>query len=313
MREKPLKDKALRKNLLNSNAEAMIWVVLGTALFSLIFASGKFGGESTSVVQIQFLRYVSGFATLLGVVACKGGSLRAYRSDRPFSHALRAVFGVSGGFALIYSSAEMPIVDATALGLLYVVFVIPLAVLVLKETVTKQHMVGITLSFAGAGFIMVSRGAFTQFHPAYVIPAAIAVLGAALLAIEGLMIRVLSHADRPLTVLLHVNGFGIILLAVPAVLAWKTMSLSAMVPFLLLGPIAVTAQYCVVRGYRLASLAIVGPVDYAWLVFAALIGFLFFNEIPTTGVIAGAAIIAIGGIVLAIIKPVPENVPANDR
>jgi drug/metabolite transporter (DMT)-like permease len=308
-----LKDNVLRKNLLNSNAEAMIWVVLGTALFSLIFASGKFGGESMSVVQIQFLRYVSGFATLLGVVACKGESLRAYRSVRPFSHAVRAVFGVSGGFALIYSSAEMPIVDATALGLLYVVFVIPLAVLILKEDVTKQHLVGIALSCAGAGFIMVSRGAFTQFQPAYLWPAVIAVLGAALLAVEGLMIRVLSHADRPLTVLLHVNGFGIILLAVPAVLTWKAASLSAMMPFLLLGPIAVAAQYCVVRGYRLASLAIVGPVDYAWLVFAALIGFLFFNEIPTAGVLAGSAVIAIGGIVLAIIKPVSENAHADDR
>jgi drug/metabolite transporter (DMT)-like permease len=310
--EKPLKVKALRKNQLNSNAEAMLWVVLGTALFSLIFASGKFGGETMSVLQIQFLRYLSGFAALLCVVACKVESLRAYRSVRPFSHAMRAAFGVSGGFALIYSSAAMPIVDATALGLLYVVFIIPLAVLVLKETVTKQHMVGITLSFAGAGFIMISRGAFTQFEPAYLVPAAIAILGAALLAIEGLMIRVLSHADKPLTVLLYVNGFGILFLAVPAIMTWKAAPLSAMAPFLLLGPIAVAAQYCVVRGYRLASLAIVGPVDYAWLVFAALIGFLFFNEIPTTGVIAGAAIIAIGGVVLAIIKPEPEAARAED-
>ncbi len=309
---KPLKVKVLRKNLLNSNAEAMIWVVLGTALFSLIFASGKFGGDSLSVVQIQFLRYVSGLATLLTVVACKRDSLRVYRSARPFSHAMRAAFGVSGGFALIYASAAMPIVDATALGLLYVVFIIPLAVIVLKETVTKQHMIGITLSFAGAGFIMVSRGAFTQFEPAYLVPAAIAVLGAALLAIEGLMIRVLSHADRPLTVLLYVNAFGVLFLAIPAFWTWKEASLSAMAPFLLLGPIAVAAQYCVVRGYRLASLAIVGPVDYAWLVFAAIIGLLFFNEIPTAGVIAGAAIIAMGGVVLAVIKPEPEAARAEE-
>lgn len=290
----------------------MLWVVLGTALFSLIFASAKFGGESISVVQVQLLRYISGLATLLGVVAWKGERLRAYRSDRPFSHGMRAIFGVSGGFALIYASAEMPIVDATALGLLYVVFVIPLAVLILKEEVTRRHMLGITLSCAGAGFIMVSRGAFTQFQPAYLWPAAIAVLGAALLAIEGLMIRVLSHADRPLTVLLHVNGFGIMLLAVPTLFTWKAMALPAMVPFLLLGPLAVAAQYCVVRGYRLASLAIVGPVDYAWLAFAALIGFVFFNEIPTAGVVAGAAVIAIGGIVLATIKPMPENAGTDD-
>jgi drug/metabolite transporter (DMT)-like permease len=45
--------------------------------------------------------------------------------------------------------------------------------------------------------------------------------------------------------------------------------------FVLLGPIAVTAQYCIVQGYRLATLSFVGPVDYTWLIFAGLIGFLF--------------------------------------
>ena len=41
--------------------------------------------------------------------------------------------------------------------------------------------------------------------------------------------------------------------------------------------------------------------------FAALIGFLFFNEIPTSGVLIGAALIAAGGIVLATVKPGPEK------
>lgn len=121
---------------------------------------------------------------------------------------MRAVFGASGGGALIYASANMPIMDATAIGLLYVVFVIPLGVLVLKERLNRQHLGAIATCCAGATIVMASRGAFTEFHLAYVFPAGIAVLGAALLAVEGLMIKIafaLRSRDDGATLCQHVR------------------------------------------------------------------------------------------------------------
>ena len=105
--------------------------------------------------------------------------------------------------------------------------------------------------------------------------------------------------------ILYVNTFGILLMAGPAALQWVPLSLESAISFVLLGPIAVTAQYCIVQGYRLASLSIVGPVDYTWLIFAGLIGFLFFDEQPTLGVVIGSVIITAGGILLAAIKSPP--------
>jgi drug/metabolite transporter (DMT)-like permease len=293
----------MRSDQLYTNTKAIIWVTIGTALFSLIFASGKFADGSASALQILFLRYIGGLSTLMLIVMVRRERLSAYRSPQPLSHLLRALFGASGGGALIYASANMPIVDATALGLLYVVFVIPLGVLVLKERLDRQHLGAVAICCAGAAIVMASRGAFNDFHPAYVFPAGIAVFGAALLAVEGLMIKMLLNSDRAMTVLLYVNAFGILLMAGPAAMQWVPLSLESAMAFVLLGPIAVTAQYCIVQGYRLASLSIVGPVDYTWLIFAGMIGFLFFGEKPTFGVAAGSVIIAIGGIMLAIIKP----------
>ncbi|KQW31258.1 hypothetical protein ASE36_03025 [Rhizobium sp. Root274] len=285
------------------NVKATAWATIGTALFSLIFASAKFADGSASALQILFLRYIGGLATLLMVVAIRRDTLSAYRSPRPLSHFTRAVFGASGGGALIYASANMPIVDATAIGLLYVVFVIPLGVVILKERLYPQHIGAVAICCSGAAVVMASRGAFSEFRLAYLFPAGIGVLGAALLAVERLMIKMLSHSDRAMTVLLHVNAFGVLLMGVPAFLQWVPLSFETALSCVLLGPLAVTAQYCIVQGYRLASLSIVGPVDYTWLIFAGLIGFLFFGEQPTLGVIVGSAIIAAGGIMLAVIKP----------
>lgn len=292
----------LRAIALTSNAEAIGWVTIGTALFSLIYASGKFADGGAAPLQILFLRYVGGFVTLLLIAARGGGNWRAYRSARPFSHFMRALFGASGGGALIYASASMPIVDATAIGLLYVVFVIPLGVWVLRERITGRHLLATTTCCAGAAIVMASRGAFTQFEPAYLLAASVAVFGAALLALEGLMIKMLAHADRAMTVLLYVNAFGILLMALPAVVLWMPVSAAEVAVFTLLGPVAVTAQYCIVQGYRLAPLSIVGPVDYTWLIFAGLIGFMFFDETMTVGVVVGSIIIVAGGSILTCVK-----------
>lgn len=292
------------------NAEAIAWVTAATALFSVVFASGKFAGDVASPLQIIFLRYIGGLLTLLVLVAVSRQSLASHRSRRPLAHFLRALFGCSGGVTIMYSSANMPIVDATALGLLYVVFVMALGVLFLGERIGARHLAGIGLCCAGAVVVMISRGAFRHFDPAYLLPAAVAISGAVLLAVEGIMIKLLAQAERPLTVLLYVNTFGMLLLAIPAWATWGTDGLLENCAFMLLGPIGITAQYFVIRGYRLADLSVVGPVDYVWLIFAALIGYVFFNEIPTAAVLAGSALIAIGGMVLATLKPSPhEAVP----
>ncbi len=284
------------------NAEAVVWVTIATGLFSLVFASGKFAGDVASPLQILLLRYAGGFIALICVVALRGGAMRQYASARPFSHFMRAVFGAYGGAAIVYASANMPIMDATAIALLQVIFVIALGVVVLGERIRGRHWLGIALCCSGAMTIVLSRGALRQFDTAYLWPAAIAVLGAFLVALEGIMIKTLTQSETPMAVLLHVNAFGTLLLTVPAVATWQSTSPLDNLPFVLLGPLAVTAQYFVIRGYRIADVVVVGPVDYTWLVFAALIGLLFFGEVPTPGVLAGSAVVATGGIVLACLR-----------
>lgn len=284
---------------IRNHVEAILWVLTGTALFSLLFASGKFAGDSASVFQLMVLRYLGGLAALASVAIGQGRGWASLRSRQPLLHGVRALFGVSGGLSLVHASAVMPIVDATAIGLLYVVFVVPLGVVVLREKVNAGHLSGILLSSAGALTVVASRGAFQTFDPAYLWPVLVAVLGALLLALEGLMIRLLALREEPLIVLVHVNAFGFIMLLVPAWWTWQPIDLLGLVPFLLLGPLVVAAQYCIVRGYALAPLAVVGPVDYAWLIFAAGIGLAFFGEVPTAGVVIGSLAIVAGGVALA--------------
>ncbi|MBL4768527.1 MAG: DMT family transporter [Rhodobacteraceae bacterium] len=288
---------------MTDNAKAILWVTLGTALFSLVYASGKFAVGTAAPFQVVFLRYLSGFATVVAVTMIFGESFAQYKSARPQTHFARAVFGCYGGLAIIWSSANMPLLDATAISLLYVIFIVALGVVLLKERIGPLHWFAIALSTLGAIVVMGARGAFTSFDLSYQWPAAIAVAGALLIAFEAILIRTLSQSEKSLTVLLHVNFFGIFLVAIPTAMTWQSVTLSEAGLILLLGPLAISAQYCVIRGYRLAEVSVVGPVDYSWLIFAGILGYWFFDEVPTLGVLAGTVLIGIGGLILALMKP----------
>ena len=283
----------------SNDCKAVLWVLLATAMFTLVYASGKFAGAAVSPLQILFLRYLGGLITCCTVALISPKPLLSYVSNKPASHIVRAFFGAYGGVAIIYASANMPIVDATAIGLLSVVFMVAFGALILGEILRRKHYVGLILCSLGAGLIMASRGAFQAFDISYAVPAAIALLGALFIGLEAILIRTLSQAEAPLSILLQVNFFGLVLLAIPAYWTWGPVGLEVNLPFVLLGPFAITAQYFVVRGYRMADIAVVGPIDFTWLIFAALLGLVFFGEVPAAGVLIGAAIIVLGGLVLS--------------
>lgn len=298
-----------REHRRNTNLRAIGWVALATALFSILMASGKFADGHVSTGQILLARYGGGFVSIMAIVAVFGRRLALRPSQRPVRHFIRALFSFGGAYALIEASARMPIVDATALSLLYVLFVIALGVLFLKERLAARHGLGVGLCLSGALLVVTSRGAFANIDAGYLGPAGLAVLGALLMAIEGILIKVLVGRDPPLVMIAYVNGFGLLLGLSLVLLEGSLPSAGSFLPFLLLGPIGVLAQFCFVRGYSMADTAIVGPVDYSWLIYAALIGAVFFGEIPSAGVIAGSLVIIGGGVVLATIRPQSAIIP----
>jgi drug/metabolite transporter (DMT)-like permease len=282
------------------NVEAVLFKLAGGLFFALMFASGKFAGELASALQILFLRYVGGFLTLLIIVGIvRGRDFARLRSNHWQLQLTRTICSAFGGVAMIHANAHMPIADANAISLLSAVFLVCLGMLIFHERPTYWHVAGTMVCIAGAATIAMSRGVFSSFDASYVWPALIALLAAGLFACEGIFIKMLSRIDDTLTTLLYVNFFGIVLLLVPAFATWRSWGPENFL-FIALGPLAITAQYCNLRAFTLARVSVLAPVSYSSLVFATLIGWIFFSEVPTAGIIAGAGLIVAGGLVLAL-------------
>lgn len=284
---------------MSANLAAILWVVASTGIFSLIFASAKFADGAAGTFQILFLRFVASFFCLL-VYAAAIRRLSRLRSTRPAAHLWRALAGIGAATAVTWATARMPIADATALGMSYGVLSVVLGIIFLRERVGAGQWGAVAITVLGAAFVLRGQGAFAQGGPGW--PALVALASAALMALEGLMIRVLSQSETALTMMLYVSGFGIVLMVGPAWWEWQPLGPVGYLLCLALGPVSILGQYCTIRGYRIAPLSVVGPVDYSWLLFAIVIGMVIFGEWPGRTLSIGGALIVLGGIWLSRIR-----------
>ena len=64
------------------------------------------------------------------------------------------------------------------------------------------------------------------------------------------------------------------------------------------GLIGGVAQILVTSSYRFGAASMLAPFDYASLIFAAIIGYVIFAEIPTAPTVTGAALVVLGGFLI---------------
>ena len=283
---------------MNKTIKALLWGALGTLLFTLVFASSKLTDGAISAFQIMFIRYVSGFVVLLIIVLGKKTRFCSYASKRPHYHMYRSVCGAMGGICIVHASHISPIADVTAIGLTDGLITVFLSVIFLREAVGPKQWFGGLLCGLGALVVVYgsNQGELLE-HFSYGLW--LALLGAVLISIESILIKVLTTCEKALTILLHVNVFSMLITSIPALLAWQVPSLSQLLFFLALGPIAISAQYCWVIAYSMEDVSIVTPINYTWIVFAAVLGYIFFDEELGIFTIIGAALIVLGGVFLA--------------
>ena len=131
-------------------------------------------------------------------------------------------------------------------------------------------------------------------------PAALIGLGSALLFSVGLvLIRRLGSTEPPVRILFHYHAIGTVLSLGPAILVWKQPVGNEWMMLLMIGILTTVAMTCFVRGFVVGEVSVLGPMEYTRLVYAAILGYLVFAEIPLIWTWIGSAIIVASAIYIA--------------
>jgi drug/metabolite transporter (DMT)-like permease len=221
-----------------------------------------------------------------------------WRSRAPWLQAARSLLLAASN--LLFSSAlvHLPLTDCTAIGFASPLFTVALAAAWLKERVGARRWLGVGIGFVGVMIALrppfLTGGA--PMHPAAILP-----LGtAASFAVYQILTGKLATIDDPRTTILH-TGFAASLatsLAQPFV--WTPPGLPDWGLLVALGLLGGVGHGLLVLAYARAPASLLAPMSYTQLLWATASGVLVFGDWPDLTTLGGAAVIALGGVLVAL-------------
>ncbi len=107
----------------------------------------------------------------------------------------------------------------------------------------------------------------------------------------NVVMRKLSQVERSSTIMAYQSIFVTLAMAGPAIYLWVTPTLEEAFFILGIGGLMSLMQWAFIQAFRVGEAAAIAPMEYARLLYAAVIGMIFFAEVPTPWTLGGAGII----------------------
>jgi drug/metabolite transporter (DMT)-like permease len=277
-------------------------MLTGIFFFALNDAMGKFLIATFSVGQLLLVRSAAGLVILAPFIRREGWA--GFRdAPRPWIQILRPVFATFEVACFYWALADMSLADVMTFYLAGPIYVTAMSPFLLGEQVGWRRWLAV-----GAGFL----GVMIALHPSgHSLTPAVMVAIAGSFSFSILMICTRLVGGTSDTVLVTTQMVGALLFgAVTAPFTWVALNWFDFGLLVLLGVVATFAHFCINRALKLAPASVVVPYQYTTIVWAIILGYIFFSDIPTAAMLTGAAIIIAAGIYIFIREQGRSTAPA---
>ena len=183
----------------------------------------------------------------------------------------------------------LPLATAVALFFSFPLFLTMLSVPLLGESVGARRWTAVVVGFVGVVFITKPGGEFDW--PALLMLAA--ALGWSLVAVAT---RILGRSENTSTMLFHTLIGFIASMAIPQFWLWQAVDVTTVSLIASVALFGVIAQFCLIKAYSIAPPSLIAPFEYTGLLWAALLGFIIWRDIPDLPAIIGSLLIVASGL-----------------
>jgi drug/metabolite transporter (DMT)-like permease len=225
-------------------------------------------------------------------VAAITGQLGRFRTRRYGAHLLRVVLNFLAFITFFGALRLMPLADTLAIVFSAPIFIVLFSALFLKEKVGRWRWSAVAVGFIGV-LVMVRPGTSMLDWPVV-----LALMASVFYALWILTTRTMAEEESSLAMLFYASAFFVLAGGVAAPFEWVTPSGEDL---LILGVVAIISMaglLMLIKAYRLAQASILAPFDYTSMVWAVLLGWLIWNELPGPWIIAGTALVVFAGLII---------------
>ena len=267
-------------------------VAAGIAAFSAMDALMKSASIQAGVYAALLLRCVLGAALMLPIW------LKLVRK-RPIAaamrvHVQRSVVVAIMALLFFYGLVRVPIAEAIALSFIAPLIALYFAALILGETIRPRALFASLMGLAGVAVIAAARFGEGRFEPDAVRGVAAVLTSAVLYALNLVLQRRQAQLASPIEIAFVQNLFVslTLLIGAPWFLAWPE---AAALKDIAIGAVLANMALLVLSwGYAREEAQALIPIEYTGFLWAALFGWLWFDERLGLPTVAGAILIVIG-------------------
>lgn len=262
---------------------------IGVACLCVNDALAKELTTAYSPLQVLFLRNLIAFPFAVVVVLGVGGPA-ALRSYRPMAHVVRGLLWLSAAFLFFTSLTMLQLAEATALIFVAPMLITALSALLLKERVGWRRWSAVLVGFAGV--LIVVRPGGSTFQLASLLP----MITAFFYALLMIAARWVDPRESVWTMMLYLVGAGGLAAAALMPFVWVPVAWGDLWLFAGLAFFGTAGMTMMTQAFRFAPAAVVAPFDYTALIWATLLGYAFWGEVPDALTYVGAVVIIASGI-----------------
>lgn len=268
-----------------------------SAVFMFIVMAGMVKAATQTIPAGQAVFFRSAFAIpIIAIWYSFRGELRTGLIPKSITaHIWRGLFGTASMGLTFGGLALLPLPEVTAIGYATPIFTVLLAAFMLGERIRLIRISAVLLGLVGVMIVMYPRLTVGDLNNAATL-GALMVLGASILrGLVQIHIRQMVSKEHTAAIVFWFSLTASVLSLATIPFGWVMPSPTALALLIGAGLIGGIAQVLVTSAYRFGAASMLAPFDYASMIFAVLIGWLVFGELPTTVMLIGAGLVIAGG------------------
>ena len=308
----------------NNNPKGILLILSGMALFSIQDSLIKYIFEESALYELYFGRTLTALILLFIFLKVKSEKL-VFKTYYPLLTCCRVICFFFGFSFFYISLTYMSLAMANALFFSSPFFISILAIIFLGEKVGIRRWLAIIVGFIGVYIVL--NPDFENFNYMNLAPVACALC----YAISMTITKITSVKDNVYSQMFHlyIGAIGISILffiftgkgqfntfSDPTfqfiLREWFTNPTYAWPYIVAMGFVAAISFYCVFSAYSVASPSVVSLFEYSLIIWAIIIGYVLFNDVPTIRTFVGVALIIGAGVYIYLREKVKDQMIVTD-
>ena len=258
---------------MTNKQKGILFILISASSFALMNLFVQLAGD-INPIQKSFFRNLISFLFAASVLM-KSGDF-SYKKENLKYLILRSALGTIGILCNYYALGHLLLSDASMLNKLSPFVVLICSYIFLKEKINKVQVASIITAFIGSLFIIRPGFSLTDM-----LPALIGLLGAIAAGGAYTTVRYLGlRGERGPFIVFFFSAFSCIAVLPYIILNFEPMTLKQLCMLLLAGLAASGGQFGVTYAYKYAPAREISIYDYTQVIFAAILGFIVFGQLP---------------------------------